>query len=306
MREHTRDLRQLEETLASFDPGHAERFVGVRLMQQSLERRREQILSEIHGTLRVGLTRSERAGTGAELPLVAGVLSALQESLASIAQVMAGKPTARGLIPAAIKQEVELRVAEAQPGSLNLRLVPAAPSHEPLFQDGEGSLLELSVDRLLGLLAHAHGDRGDLLQDIADLGPRVTSHVQALSNWIAEGQATAALEWRSRGFERSARLDTRAAAQLRDVLREVDEEKRDLVFTGRLVGGSLVRRTFELELELEPPETSVIGGRVDEDALPALEALSFGQSVTATVEVRESRLRSGETRESHLLKSVSA
>ena len=224
------------------------------------------------------------------------MLASLQDSLASIAQVMAGKPTARGLIPAAIKESVELRVAIARPGSLSLQLVPAAPIQEPLFEDGDESLLDLSVGRLLSLLGHADGDRSVLLADIADLGPRVTAHVQTLSNLLAENQANASLRWRSQALEKSAVLDMRGATELRRVLREVEETTRDLVYTGRLVGGSLVRRTFELELELEPPETTVIGGRVAEGALADLEEL-FGQHVTAVIVVRESRLRSGETRD---------
>jgi hypothetical protein len=291
----------IESVLAGIDPAQAGGHFGLDLTRASLERQRDQL----DGRLRLALTRDGRLGTGAELSLVAGVLGALQDSVSSIGQVVAGQPTARGLIPAAIKEATELRVAAAQPGSLNLLLVPAAGTQEPLFEDGSETLLELSMSHLIDLLSHADGDRSEMLDEVGQLGPRVTSHVQALTNWLSEGRASASFEWRSRNLDRTTRLDSTAATTLREVLREVEENTRALVMTGRIVGGSLVRGTFELELDAEPsvPEATVITGRTDETALGDLERF-FGQRVSASVEVRESRLRSGETREAHTLKGL--
>src|SRR4051812_14646740 len=99
MADPRQELEQLRQTLESFDPEHSERYFGVRLMRESLERRLRQVEDGMRGRLDVGLTRASRSGTGAELFLVAGVLSSLQDGLASIAQVLAGRPTGRGLIP---------------------------------------------------------------------------------------------------------------------------------------------------------------------------------------------------------------
>jgi hypothetical protein len=298
-----KDLQSIDAALASIDPAQSGEYFGVQLMRQSLEQRRDQLLAEAYGSLQLRLTREGPAGSGAELSLVAGVLDSLQESIASIGQVIAGQATKRGLIPAAIKEEVELRVLAAQPGSLNLQLVPVAPTQEPLFDDEEGSLLELSMDRLLSLLSRGGGDP-DLLQEVADLGPRVTTHVHDLAKVLAESDAAASLQWQSQNRDIAASVNTSDAVQLREILREVETENRELVFAGRLVGGSLVRGTFELELDDAGAEKTIIAGRVDEDALADLERL-FGHWVTARVEVRASRLRSGETRESHLLQGLS-
>jgi len=303
MTEPSEDLQQIEEALTSFGVG-AEESLGVRMMRRSLERIRTRTITETYGELELALARHGSLGNGAELPLVAGVLASLQESVASIAQLLAGKPTARGLIPGAIRQSVELSIGATAPGSLRLQLVPSAPSkQQPLFDDGDESLLELSVERLLALLEKARGDRDELLQDIADLGPRVTTHVETLSRWLSDGEASATLEWRSPHLTRSASIDTRGAAGLGSTLQEVSEETRALILTGRLAGGSLIRRTFELELE--PPESTVIAGRVAEEALEDLEEL-FGQEVTAGVDVRQATLPSGETKETHLLTALSA
>jgi hypothetical protein len=297
------DLRRVENALSAIPAAQAEQYLGVRLMQQSLGRRRDQVVADLYGRLDLRITRDADADTGGELSLVGGVLTSLQESLASVAQVLAGQATARGLIPTAIKEEVSLRLLAAQPGSLNMQLVPVSRSQEPLFEGGEQSLLEHSMDRLLGLLDEAGGDESDLLQSVADLGPRVTTHVNALARWLADADATASLDWRSRALAHSTRLDTTAARHLRLVLEEVRMDTRDRVFAGRIVGGSLVRGTFEMELD-DDAEKTVVGGRVHESALPDLERL-FGRGVTALIEVREAQLHSGETRETHLLKSLS-
>lgn len=303
MRDSREELRELDEALGSFEDESSTAYFGVRLMRESLERRRHQVIArEAAGELDLALTRAEGHGTGAEVSLVAGVLSSLQESLASIAQVLAGRPTARGLIPVAIKESVQLRIAAAEPGSLSIRLVPAfVEQQEPLFDDEDRTLMDVSIDHLLRLIDTAEGSPSDLLGEIADVGPRASGHIQNLSHSLAEGHANLALSWRSATASRRAALDSRAASTLEAVLNEVEEQTREVVFTGRLVGGSLVRQTFEFELP--SPESTVLAGRVADDVINDVERL-FGQPCTAILEVREARLRSGETRETHLLKRL--
>jgi hypothetical protein len=85
-------------------------------------------------------------------------------------------------------------------------------------------------------------------------------------------------------------------------LERVEETTREVVYTGRLVGGSLVHRTFELEPEGE--DGGLVAGKIVEEVLRDLEAL-FGRTCTARIEVREATMPSGETRESHLLRQLS-
>lgn len=300
MADRTEDLRRIDATLEEW--GEDEDF-GAQLMRSSLERRRGQAMEEANGLLDLVLTREPGGGTGGELPLLAGVLASLQDSVASIAQVLTGRPTARGVIPVEIQETVGLRVDALSPGSLKLRMVPATiAAQQNIFADSEGTLLELSVERLLDLLGRTSEERLELLSDVADLGPRVTTHIQAFSRVLSDSRANVDLSWRSVSLEKTARLHARAAGELDELLREVEERTRTLVYTGRLVGGSLIRRTFELELE--PPESTVLAGRVTEEAVGPLEE-RFGQDVTATLEVKESRLPSGETKETHLLTHLS-
>jgi hypothetical protein len=308
MMRHHDELRDLEDALQAASQDAAEENFGVRLMRDSLIRRREEIVAEAAGVLEVALRAEGASRTGAEVSLVARVLDSLQESLAAIAQVLYGEPTTRGLIPSAIKQAVQLRIAAAAPGSLQLRLVPAnlpdpALTEQVSLLEGIDSeedqmpLLDQSIERLLGVLTYGSGEREDLLQEIAFLGPRASSHLQALSKALGEGEAAASLSWRSASSQGAALVTTSGATKLARILEEVVESKREVVYTGRLVGGSLVHRTFELELD---EDASLVAGKVTEEALPHVQTL-FGQRCTAHIEVRQATLPSGETREAHLL-----
>lgn len=296
------ELRRLDDALGAFGD-ETQDLLGVELMRESLERRRGELLARMADQqLELGLTRSARRGAGGELKLVASVLSALQDSLASIAQGFVGRTTTRGLIPSAVVESVELRIAVAATGSLRLTLVPAFPETQtPLFDDGEDSPLDLSVLRLADVLSRAGGEPGGLLASVADLGPRATAHIGALAKALADAEAGISMDWRSPRHRHTVAVDMHAASILQRTLAEVDETERTVVFTGRLVGGSLVRATFELELD----DGSVVRGSADESVLPDLEEL-FGSPCVATLSVRELRLQGGETKEAHRLTRLSA
>ncbi len=317
-RDFKKELDELETALAAAPQQMASEYFGVQLMRDSLVRKREAIVSEAAGVLDLVLSSDDPRTTGDEVSLVARVLEALQESLASIGQVLAGEPTSRGLIPSAIKDLVSLRIVATAPGSLQLKLVPAHPetdigqSQTSLLDPVEASqdeedeeeapLLDRSVDRLIGLLGRAPGNTEELLQDLAYVGPRTTSHIQDLTKALNEADANVSLAWHSAHCRSEATFSQSASRALGETLDAVKEESRDVVATGRLVGGSLVHRTFELEPAGE--EQSLIAGKVAEDALHSLELL-FGQTCTAHMEVREARLPSGETREAHFLTALS-
>lgn len=294
----TEEIQDLDRALGAVSPEIADESFAFRLTRDSLLRRRDELVAAAAGVLDMGLQPGDDE-SGAEISLVARVLDSFQESLASIAQVLAGEPTALGLIPVSIKDGVQLKVAEANPGSLNLRLVPANPHPEPersLFDsDPEVPLIDRSISLLLGLLAEID-DKPSLVQHIADVGPRATGHIQRLGKVLGESNAGVSLSWRSSATEARADVSGEQALTLTSRLSEIKEASRDVVLTGRLVGGSLVRRSFELELE----DGSVIAGQVSEAPLDRLARL-FGRSCTARIEVREAVLRSGETRESHQL-----
>lgn len=298
------ELHQLEELIAAAHADGAQNFVGGRLMVVGLQQRRSRVLSEhldAHmapspEVLDFAVTRAAAHGTGGEIGLLARILAPFQDSLASIAQSTVGRPTARGQLPGTIHESVALRVAVALPGSLHLRLVPAVPeSQAPLF-DEQHSLLEVSVNSLFSLLTDAvQIPEEDTFHHVAAVGPRAASHLHALSKVLAETHASLNLRWRSPRAHYRGSLDSTRAAELRQILEDVTDEVRTRRYSGRMVGGNLIRKTFDLQIG-EAEDGSLISGKVVDDALEDLE-LFFGEVCTATIEVRESALRSGETRE---------
>lgn len=296
-------LGHVEDLLAAFDAAGGTEFVGGRLMMAGLERRRAELLqshllsADVRTTesLDLGLQPSS-GGSGAELGLVSGVLGSIQESVTAIAQALRDRPTTRGLVPGDIQSLVRMRVAFALPGSLTLRLVPAAEPEQLAIDvadgDDDGTLLKQSVDLLFGILDGDDEDDEARLQAVAFVGPRASGHISALATSLERSGATLALRWRSGGQVSRASCTALQATRLNTVLKDVVEEQRDRVYRGRLVGGSLIRGTFELELDDE----SVISGKVGEGVVELLEAF-FGRECTALVHIRETQLPSGETRE---------
>jgi len=267
-------------------------------MQAGLEHRRVELVQQYllateissEESLDLGLTRTGQQ-VGAEVGLLAGLLGAFQESVTAIAQSVRRRPTARGLVPADIQALVRLRVAFALPGSLTLRLVPER-SQDELAVDEGGSLLEQSVETLLAILAGIEVDENASLAAIAQAGPRASGHLATLANIIQRNEADVSFRWRSRRGLRRAAFSPSQATRLSTLLEAVEQEERDRVYSGRLVGGSLVRGTFELELD----DGSIVSGRVGDDLLEQVEAY-FGKECTAAVHIRETKLPAGDTKE---------
>jgi len=292
------ELGLVEDLLAAFDSAGAASFVGGRLMQAGLERRRVALLQHYLLSADVAAMESLDLGLepvggerGAELTLVGGVLGSLQEAITAIAQSVRDRPTSRGLVPSEIQMLVRMKVAFALPGSLTLRLIPDKRQAE-LPVDEHGTLLDQSIDKLMSILSVEDTDRESALELIGFAGPRAASHLAALAALVQRSGASLSLRWRSGSNVNRTRFRPRDAMRLSGLLKEVDQQERERVYRGRLVGGSLVRATFELEIDDE----SVISGRVAVDVLDLLSDY-FGQECTATVQIREARLSSGETKE---------
>lgn len=171
MADRADELQKIAESIASFDPGRAERYSGVWLMQQSMERRLAQVVSDVHGHLDLAFSRDSRMGNGGELPFFAGVLVSIQECLGAIAQVIATADGAPEFDPVKIGPAVQLSMARLEPEPVRVALVPAAAVQEP-FGDSELTLLELSMERFIGLIDPRKAATEDFLSDIESLGDK--------------------------------------------------------------------------------------------------------------------------------------
>ncbi len=301
-------LAATDELISLFDELPPGEFFGADLMRNSMIIQRDRLLSrrfslvEAHEEVIDLEIRQPNQAAGAEASLLSTVLAELQEAVLAIAQSLRERPTLRGPVTADIRAAVGLNVAFALPGSLRLRLVPAEPVLQSLLPlgDGERSLLGESVETFLNVLDTASsGEEERLLEQLAAVGPRASGHLASLSSALSRGSANMGVGWRSRQSRRSLTFSRSDAQRLSVLLHGMETSERTHVHQGRLVGGSLVRRTFELELD----DGTVISGRADEDVLPMLEEL-FGQDCTAQVLVTETRLASSETKEAYRLQRL--
>jgi hypothetical protein len=305
------ELAQLDELILEARTVSDETPAGARLMIRSLEQRRTRLMlealdqaEETARHLDLVLSGAPVTARGAEVGVVAGLLSSVQGSLTALAQSIAARPTSRGLVPMEIQDLVRLRLSMALPGSVALRLVPAKTDPAlwltDLFGEEVEPLLDASVERLIDVLNAASDPDENLLHSLAAAGPRTTGHLRDLSRLLADSRGSVALHWRAQGEARAAELQPETAAALHGLLLQTEEESEEIVVTGRIVGGSLLRRKFELEL----PDETVLTGAVAESVLPDLQRL-FGRPCTATLEVRRIVVRGGETQEAHSLLSLS-
>jgi hypothetical protein len=212
------ELQKIAETIASFDPGRAERYSGVWLMQQSMERRLAQVVSDVHGHLDLSFSRDSRMGNGGELPFFAGVLVSIQECLGAIAQTLATADGAPKIDAVKIGPAVQMSMARLEPEPVRVALVPSAAVQEPFGKDEDRTLLELSIDRLIGLIDPGQSERQDFLADLDELGEKVRLPFAALAHWLAEGKADLTFDWSSRNMRKHAALTSYDATELGSAL----------------------------------------------------------------------------------------
>jgi hypothetical protein len=282
------ELAEVTRLLAEFNDGSAEEYFGVELMRVSLERRRSNLLDELltHDVvaterLDVELDHGSAGPVGADLRGLSALLGEVQESVAAIATgIVRGRRRVR--ISPLARELASLRLSMALPGSLTLRLVPAdaglAAPRVDVFGE-HPSVVEESIAGLLHFVARAaSNDPESALELLAELGASSALHLRTLTRVVAEIGTAAEFRWRSPRGDIRAKVTPEAAQMIYEYLGSVSQEETEVVHSGRLVGGSLVRRRFELELD----DGRVLAGTVEDEALLGVEKF-FGQVCTATI-----------------------
>jgi hypothetical protein len=218
MTDRTDELQKIAESLKSFDPGRAEQYSGVWLMQQSMERKLAQVVSDTRGHLDLAFNRDSRMGNGGELPFLAGVLMALQETLGAIARQLATAPGAPEIDPVSVTPLVQLSMARLDPDPVKVVLVPAGAVLEPFGKDETRTLLDLSIERLIGLVDPPQSEHDDFLEDLDQLGEKVRLPFAALARWLADGKADVTLDWSSPASRQHAKFTSYDATELGSAL----------------------------------------------------------------------------------------
>jgi hypothetical protein len=146
----------------------------------------------------------------------------------------------------------------------------------------ETPLLERSIERLLSLLSEATASSDRLLEAIPELGPRTAGHLRQLTKLLADSGAEARMSWRSPRGAVQAHLSPDASRAFHELLGAFEETERTIVVTGRLVGGSLVRRRSELEL----PDETIVSGNVSSDIVESIAVTSVRRALPLSTSVR--------------------
>ena len=218
MADRADELQKIAESLQSFDPGRAERYSGVWLMQQSMERKLAQVVSDVHGHLDLAFSRDARMGNGGELPFFAGVLVSLQETLGAIARQIATAPGAPDIDPVTIGPLVQLSMARLEPDPVTVVLVPAGANQEPFGDQEKRTLLDLSIERFIGLVDPPQSEYDDFMEDLGELSEKARPPFAALARWLADGKADLTIDWSSRGSRQHAKFTSYDAAELGSAL----------------------------------------------------------------------------------------
>jgi len=218
MADRSDELQKIAESLESFDPGRAERYSGVWLMQQSMERKLAQVVSDVHGHMDLAFSRDARMGNGGELPFFAGVLVAIQETLGAIAREIATAPGAPEIDPVTIGPQVQLSMARLDPDPVKVVLVPASSVLDPFGDNEKRTLLDLSIERLIGLVDPPQSEHADFLEDLQDLGEKVRLPFASLARWLANGKADLTIDWASQASRQHAILTSYDATELGSAL----------------------------------------------------------------------------------------
>lgn len=221
---------------------------------------------------------------------MASALGALQRALASVGQAVVGEPTTQGPIAGVTHDAVALRLAAVAPGSVELRLLgPTLDGGDQTalpIDSAEQTVFGESVELVLNLIDTTREENTeDALSQIAGIGKRAAKHLSDLSAAVAGQHVQTTLRWRYPARrERIVNFDGIVATSLQDVLTKTVVEESNETFHGRLVGASLPKARFDLELE----SGEVISGRVDPSLIEDAKDLWL-RSCAATIRVAVAR-----------------
>ncbi|MFF7146001.1 MULTISPECIES: hypothetical protein [Streptomyces] len=228
-------------------------------------------------------------------------LVSFQETVTTIAHALdESRPTHDyGPLPQAVRKATRLYAAATFPSSYGMVLeeAPADDDELPLPEVASTeSLLDRAMGTVLDITDRAEAGPGAVdavIETALPLGGRVFNRLAELTEVLADSGADISLTWSSPySGVRASRLGTGSAQRCRDALRAAQPEERQELLVGMLVGGSMLRRT----VEIETTDQGVITARVDHE-VPSLLGAYANHRITA--EVLVSTVRSPHGREHH-------
>ncbi|MDD7922735.1 hypothetical protein [Actinomycetospora chibensis] len=286
-------------------------YAGLNLTSRSLRHLRgdleQQLVAARRSEVELHLSGQPVLDHEIRIDKLAQFLGRFQESVAAIAQALAGKATSRAPIPANLRDASSLRLAGVFPGSFGATLrgpeenVDDGVLFELPNEDVE-SLLDLSLKRILSIVDAVHltdgSDEETIVELVAPLGSRALRHVTWLAKLMADDELDAEWIWTAPGSSsKYSALSSGGARRLYRVLSNNEATEEAQVVRGLLGGASEIRNRIELQLATG----EIINARVADDVVAALRDY-FGSEVNATFNVRTVTSRtSGIVRNYYLL-----
>ena len=207
-------LEEFSSALQAFNDPTVDEVAGLRLMRAVLGEReqhlREQIVASETASLELTVEHGQDATSTLDLPLVIGLLDAVQETV-----------TACGLGLAADAGQVEqaeaaaalvLHLAACDGASLRLQRAPGTLDTQLSEPDSRRPLVDRALDAVVGVLAVAD-DAQRLAERTADLPPAATAALGRLGRLLAGRPVRLRLALRPGALRPRDALVTRTGAQ---------------------------------------------------------------------------------------------
>jgi hypothetical protein len=196
--------------------------------------------------------------TGQQIPVreAAAILSAIQETIASIGQALTSQQTAHGPLRSQILKATELHLSpDVRPGSVIFHLVgpgEEVSGGEAIQLTGTETLVDNAMRELFALMQQSEAGElgtGTLAGELRRFGPRVAKHLSELVDQVVRDEIDVDFTWRSpRGQRRRASLERRSALIIHNAIRLNEVETRTIELIGTLV---TVSRVAKAELETD-------------------------------------------------------
>lgn len=228
-------------------------------------------------------------------------LTSFQEAVTTVAHALdESRPTHDyGPLPQAVRKATGLYAAATFPSSYGMVLEEAPTDEEQLPLLGVAStesLLDRAMGTVLDITDRAQTGPGAVdavIETALPLGGRVFNRLADLAEVLADSGTDVSLTWSSPyNGVRASRLGHENAQRCRDALRAAQPEEHTAQLVGRLVGGSMLRGT----VEIETADRGVITARVDDEVTSLLSAYA-NRRIAA--ELLVSTVRSPHGREHH-------
>jgi hypothetical protein len=300
-----RDLEDLNAVLGELQSQQFESYSGPWVMQESLTRRRTQLVEELSATLHElrapvlaflveggpATTESIRAG------FLGQMLIHLQETIYGMVQAATEGARLTGAFSESVMRAGTLRVSGMARGSYGVLLEgPTLPIQQSLMADdvADRSVLETSVADLLELLALAsEGGDEQLLSRALDTAPRAITHLRDIAARSSSSGARLKLNWNSPDTEaRYVELGQVDAKRLADTLRDIETASREEEVQGTLAELSMIRDRFTLVLDDQTIRRGTVDLSVREDVAGFMNRACRALLITTTTQSKATgRLR---------------